>query len=468
MQNTEGVHFSDKLCIFAFQKGVLSQSQAIKMRFELQLKDIELQNFRLFDKVKIIFDEKLTVLISENGAGKTALLEGIAKALTVVTERLAHDETNLNNKGIYLSEDIKNDAATSTTDLNLLSKVHTNRFNILPDSNLNNMIGWQVRFNRKNLVVKVEQKGNSLDSVAQKIDDALSAKEPVSLPVIAYYSCERLITRSKNGKDETYGMTMFNAYDHALDGMSLDYKRFLAWYNWQEQIEAKTKNNRILDIVRQSILDILNDADDATFSTIDTDPSEFNNPKLIIQKGTDRVEVNQLSSGEKSLLMLVSNLAYRMALLNPNSKDPLKEGQGIVLIDEIDLHLHPRWQYQILPKLIKMFPNIQFIVSTHSMLVVSNISNKQGQIYKIENAKIQEAFGIYGKDLNHLIDNMGVPSRNLTIQNELSKCRQLIEDDNLTEAKIALTHLEFILANEQDVHPDPEILYLKSLLFMAE
>jgi hypothetical protein len=99
---------------------------------------------------------------------------------------------------------------------------------------------------------------------------------------------------------------------------------------------------------------------------------------------------------------------------------------------------------------------------------VSNISDKQGQIYKIQNAKIKEAFGIYGKDLNHLIDNMGVPSRNLDIQHELSKCRQLIEDESLAEAKISLTHLESILANEQDLNPDPEILYLKSLLYMTE
>jgi predicted ATP-binding protein involved in virulence len=439
------------------------------MTFELRLKDIELQNFRLFDKVKITFDEKLTVFISENGAGKTALLEGIAKALTVVTERLARDETNLNNKGIYLSEDIKNETATSTTDLNLSSKVHTNRLNILSNSNLDNMmIGWQVRFNRKSLVVKVEQKSNSLDSVAQKIDDALSAKEPVSLPVIAYYPCERLIISSKNGQEDNYGMDIFNAYDHSLDGLSLNYQRFLDWYDWQERIERINKNNNVLDIVKEAILAILNDPEDTSFKNIYIDPSQFKNPRLIIQKGADKVEVNQLSSGEKSLLMLVSNLAYRMALLNPNAKNPLKEGQGIVLIDEIDLHLHPRWQYQILPKLIKMFPNIQFIVSTHSMLVVSNISDQQGQIYKIENTKIKEAFGIYGKDLNHLIDNMGVPSRNLDIQNELSKCRQLIEDDNLTEAKISLTHLESILANERDMNPDPEILYLKSLLFMAE
>jgi predicted ATP-binding protein involved in virulence len=330
------------------------------MTFELRLKEIELHNFRLFDNVKVTFDDQLTVLISENGAGKTALLEGIAKALTVVTERLAHDNVDL-NKGVYTLADIKNETTASTTVLHLLSQLESR---VLP--NLDKTIGWQLRFNRRTAVVPIEQADTYLADVTQQIDETLNTKQPISLPVIVYYPCERIITSSKNGQEDNYGMDMFNAYDHAIDGLSLDYKRFLAWYDWQERIERRNKHNRVLDIVRQSILDILNDPEDSPFSSIDIDPSEFNNPRLIIQKGTDKVEVNQLSSGEKSLLMLVSNLAYRLALLNPNAKNPLKEGQGIVLIDEIDVHLHPRWQREVINKLVALFPKVQFVVTTHS------------------------------------------------------------------------------------------------------
>ena len=94
------------------------------MTFELKLKDIELLNFRLFDKVKVAFDDKLTLLISENGAGKTALLEGIAKALRVVTERLANDNMDLNH-GVYISQDIKNETQECATVIHLLAKVDT-------------------------------------------------------------------------------------------------------------------------------------------------------------------------------------------------------------------------------------------------------------------------------------------------------------------------------------------------------
>ncbi len=404
------------------------------MRFELKLRDIQLKNFRLFEEVKVNFDDKLTVLIGENGAGKTALLEGVAKALNAVVLRLRKNTTELDEQKYYALTDVKYGQDAILTDLNLqqifedeedenakmriselseIDKEYQERFNELNASLQNAKEGtdeeefWHNEIDlfeqdTKEKIKNVEDRyGKSIEpeniryrmnptysedvqkepfaeenlwiieEIALKVDKSRKEKKEISLPVIVYYPCERIITDSKNGKDETYGMNMFNGYDHALDGLSLDYSRFLAWYDWQERIERRNKTNRVLDIVRQSILDILNDSEDSTFTVIDIDPTVFNNPKLIIQKGDSRVEVKQLSSGEKSLMMLVSNLAYRLALLNPFSKDPLKEGQGIVLIDEIDLHLHPRWQREVIPKLLGIFPNIQWVVTTHSPFIIA-------------------------------------------------------------------------------------------------
>ena len=408
------------------------------MRFELKLTDIELHNFRLFDRAKVVFDDKLTLFISENGAGKTALLEGIAKALRVVTERLAHDNTDL-NQGVYNVKDIKNDNLSCATEIHLLSKVGTEGATAMERT-----IGWRLLFNRKNAVVKVEKDGNDtfLDDITQQTDEALTTKQPISLPVIVYYSCERINTDSKNGQVETYGMNMFNAYDHALDGLSLDYKRFLEWYDWQERIERVHKSNSALDIVKEAILGILNDPEDMSFKTIYIDPSEFKNPRLILQKRDDKVEVNQLSSGEKSLMMLVSNLAYRMALLNPFSKDPLKEGQGIVLIDEIDLHLHPRWQRAVIPKLQSIFPNIQWVITTHSPEVLGEVEN--ASIYILDNKQVRLLdFNTFGKDVNRILERiMGVSERNETVLKDFDRYFELIELDELDDAQKLRQSLE--------------------------
>ena len=473
------------------------------MRFELKLVDIQLKNFRLFDEVKVNFDDKLTVLIGENGAGKTALLEGVAKALNAVVLRLRKNTTELDEHKYYALTDVKYGQDAILTDMNLqqifededdnvkmriselseIDKEYQERFKELNESLQNSKVDtdeegfWrnEIDLFEKDIREKIksveDRYGKNIDPenikyrlnptysedvqkepfaednieiierVALEIDKARKEKKEISLPVIVYYPCERIITDSKNGQEETYGMNMFNGYDHALDGLSLDYKRFLEWYDWQERIERVKKSNKVLNIVKEAILAVLNDADDISFKNIYIDPSQFKNPRLIMQKGTDEVEVNQLSSGEKSLMMLVSNLAYRLALLNPNSTDPLKEGQGIVLIDEIDLHLHPRWQREVIPKLLTIFPNIQWVITTHSPQVLMNV--KRENVKVINNGKIEEAPFIEGRDANALsTDVFGLTKRLPKYEKMLDKIYDLIDNGEEKQAQIEIEILK--------------------------
>ncbi len=91
---------------------------------------------------------------------------------------------------------------------------------------------------------------------------------------------------------------------------------------------------------------------------------------MLIDKHGETLNVSQLSQGEKSLMTLVGDIARRLAMMNPSLASPL-EGDGIVLIDEVDLHLHPKWQRSLLERLTTTFPGCQFVVTTHSPLVVS-------------------------------------------------------------------------------------------------
>jgi len=95
--------------------------------------------------------------------------------------------------------------------------------------------------------------------------------------------------------------------------------------------------------------------------------------RMEVDKDGARLTVNQLSDGEKCLMAMIGDLARRMAIANPMVDNPL-EGDGIVLIDEIDLHLHPRWQRMVIPKLREVFPNCQFLISTHSPHIITNVN----------------------------------------------------------------------------------------------
>lgn len=131
--------------------------------------------------------------------------------------------------------------------------------------------------------------------------------------------------------------------------------------------------------------------------------------------------VNQLSDGEKCLLAMVGDLARRLAIANPGLSDQL-QGKGVVLIDEIELHLHPKWQREIIPALTRTFPNCQFIVTTHSPQVVSHV--KPQRIYileKIDNGIVaKRPSSSFGRDSNSILEDlMDVPERPQHIKDRL-------------------------------------------------
>ena len=158
---------------------------------------------------------------------------------------------------------------------------------------------------------------------------------------------------------------------------------------------------------------------------------------MTLQKDGEELIVNQLSDGEKCLLAMVGDLARRLAIANPGLKNPLY-GFGVVLIDEIELHLHPKWQREIIPALTRTFPNCQFIVTTHSPQVISEIQ-PQG-IYILEKtdtgiiAKRPESS--YGRDSNQILEDlMDVPERPQEIKQDLLQLFRLIDAGDLEAAK---------------------------------
>ncbi len=356
------------------------------MSVTLKLVDIELQNFRLFDKIKIKFDDKLTVLIGENGAGKTALLEGIVKALMFYTKNIRNNTVTNKFSAIYAPTDIRYGTAEMQTSLTL--------------SFQNELYTWHITQNdlKKNAVL------SPLDSLNRFID-AIQVSIAEQLSIIAFYQNSRLYTNGQAPSTKPTQAKTFTALDNALEGATLNFKTFVDWYIWQEQIELfdKTQTNTVLNTVRKALLAILNDdTEHYLYKKIYIDPTEFNNPRLIIEKGNDKVEVNQLSSGEKSLFVLVSDLARRLALANPLSKNPLEEGQGIVLIDEIDLHLHPLWQRKVIPKLQKIFPNIQWIITTHSPFVLQNVPSHS--VLVLDNGILYSSEATQGQDISSILN----------------------------------------------------------------
>lgn len=167
-------------------------------------------------------------------------------------------------------------------------------------------------------------------------------------------------------------------------------------------------------------------------------------PHMLVDKNGKTIRLDRLSDGEKNMIAMIGDIARRLSISNPRFVDPLA-GDGIVLIDEIDLHLHPAWQRIIISKLTEVFPNCQFIVTTHSPQILSHVQAEHIFLLVQEknNMKVIKPTESYGKSSDRLLEDiLGVESRPLVIKKELHKLFQLIQDKDLEKAKKLMQKLE--------------------------
>lgn len=161
-----------------------------------------------------------------------------------------------------------------------------------------------------------------------------------------------------------------------------------------------------------------------------------------------RIPVSQLSDGYKCTISLIADIAYRMAILNPQLLEKvLVETEGIVLIDEVDLHLHPKWQKRILKDLMEIFPKVQFVVSTHAPEVINSVKSDNVVVLK-DNGIFATADETYGKDANTILrEVMEVSSRPDDIRNLFDQFYDLLDNGEWSQAETIINKLESEVGN---------------------
>ena len=188
-------------------------------------------------------------------------------------------------------------------------------------------------------------------------------------------------------------------------------------------------------------------------------------PHMLINKGKAEYNLNQLSDGEKNLITLVGDIARRLSIANPHSKEPLN-GEGIILIDEVDLHLHPSWQRLMIPRLTKVFPNCQFIISTHSPQVLSHVQPESLFLLdnKNNNLSYSKATESYGKNTDRILEDiLGVDARPSSEKKRIQNLFKMIEEGRLDEAKNEIDDLSKII-----IGGEPELSKARVLIKRKE
>lgn len=338
----------------------------------MRIQRIKIQNFRGLSDVTIDnLDPKLNLLMGVNGAGKSSILDAIVVMLSSYVARF----TTKNSRGLKFSKsDIKNGSHGGCS------------LSIKVDGG----VEWK-RFSTKAL--EDTNKGNfkELDEYTSENRKKIGRDELFNLPIIVHYGVNRflpdVIFSPKRRKDDFYlDSNMSNeVYTDWKDKTS----RFADFFEWFKEEEDMENAERIEDNnFRNQNLELIRKVFSVCFPEYkNIRVSKRPRTEILVDKNDVELSLNQLSDGEKCYISLVCDIARRLIIANPDTKhvpNPL-DGEGIVLIDEIDLHLHPSWEATVMEKLTKTFPNIQFIVSAHSPLVASNF---KGKVYAINQGNV--------------------------------------------------------------------------------
>ncbi|WP_312733889.1 AAA family ATPase, partial [Escherichia coli] len=256
-----------------------------------------------------------------------------------------------------------------------------------------------------------------------------------SFPLIAFYPVERVVLDVPLKIKERHNFLQLDGYDNALN-QGIDFRRFFEWFRNREDAENESglpqdvldKLSTRIDLdnaVLNALTAIMASSRDRQLTAVRTAISRFmpgfsnlrvrRKPRLhmSIDKNGQTLNVLQLSQGEKSLMALVGDIARRLAMMNPMLENPLN-GEGIVLIDEVDMHLHPTWQRTIIQRLTTTFPHCQFVLTTHSPLVISDC--KDVLVYSLDDGELTQLPSLYGQDANTVLLNvMDTDIRNATV-----------------------------------------------------
>lgn len=200
------------------------------------------------------------------------------------------------------------------------------------------------------------------------------------------------------------------------------------------------------------------------YKNIRIDRNERGSAQMLVDKDGKEFDIGQLSDGEKNLIALIGDIARRLTIANPQSDKPLEES-GIVLIDELDLHLHPKWQRIVAERITKVFPKCQFIVSSHSPQVISHIKAESIIALKNEGGEINvnTVNDSYGKNSDRILEDiMDETARPKKVKKELHQIFKLIEDGEIDNAR------EEILRLREKIGEDGELIKAEVLIKRKE
>ena len=421
----------------------------------MHIDKLTLENYRGASHLPLELDKHLNVFVGMNGAGKSSILDASATLLSWLVNRIKH----INSSGRHIPEvDIRNGESSANLDI---------RFSDETTYYFWNLSKTRKGYSKNNMNSSL----NGMTKKAKKIQSEITETNgQLNIPLFVYYPVNRAVLDIPLRIKSKHSFDLLSAYDDSLTS-GASFRTFFEWFREREDLEnenRKYKDQLIkandfqfpdlqLETVRKAISEFL---PEFTNLTVRRNPL-----RMEVEKNKELLSVNQLSDGEKCLMALVGDLARRLAIANPLNSNPLK-GEGIILIDEIDLHLHPKWQRMVVPKLIEVFPNCQFLVTTHSPHVINHVHDENLFLLTQNESGIvaEHPSESYGKNVDRVLEDiMGLETtRPDQVNDDLHLLYTEINQGKLSKARQTIKEMK------SEIGADPELVKAEVLIKRKE
>jgi len=387
------------------------------------------------------FHDRLTLVVGENGSGKTSLLEGLSVALGGWL--FGFDGLESQDRRNIIKADRRVIIASANNALREQIPIEVKCVAVLQTGE---SISWSrglTSLNGRTTTSGLSQ----VRKVSEAYNKEIYSGDDVSviLPMVGYYSAARLwnepIHRERSIKRDkirlvgySRAISFSNSIKNAMN--YIDRLSYLA--HGGEDQESLAKLNAITSAIKTSL------------ESVESNVDVFYNRRIAefcVKKSTGEIRpYSLLSDGYRGVTSLIIDICRRIMMLNPQlGVTAIKETSGVVLIDEIDLHLHPRWQQKVLDDLLRVFPKLQFIATTHAPSVIQSVKPENLMILDGESAYYPSC-GVYGRDVNSILaDIMDAKIRPEAIEQRFLVIYDHISAGDISAATRELTELEKIV-----------------------
>jgi predicted ATP-binding protein involved in virulence len=404
----------------------------------MHIHSLHLRQYRAALDLELQFHDRMNVFVGVNGAGKSTVLSAISIMLSWLVNRI---------KGSTSGRPIDEDSITKGKAFTFAS------IQLNLQASQDQHYAWSL-VKTKSGSAHAEHKSQlaEVHEYAKLIQENLTSPEQnASIPLFVYYPVNRAVLDIPLRIRDRHRFTTLSAYDEALTS-GANFRTFFEWFREREDLENEARRDQTfspdkqLEAVRRALYEFL-----PQFSNL----TVRRNPlRMEVSKNGKPLEINQLSDGEKCVIALIGDLARRLAIANPGMNNSL-HGAGVVIIDEVDLHLHPSWQQMLIPQLLSTFTGCQFFLSTHSPHVITHA--KSECIFLIEQTEhgieARKPVNSYGKTVDRVLEDfMGLTRlRPHEVEVSLRKIYETIANGlpNLAREKIA--ELERVIGSDPDL-----------------